>query len=283
MRALAAAPPELTGKPLERLGEGIGKVVYASEHWVVKRERSPLAMVSLIVLWRWLKRIEPWVPKSWWLRMTARPSRRVRLLSLITQAALAVIPRSLWYKGPVRQIWRTWVTRDRRGETLARRELTGSGLVPERIVFPPTQVRVRGWPRKMTVEEAAERVDCTLYERLAEAAQRNDPAALELWLDRFLELRLRGWSYGLFSVDPHAKNFGVIGERLVLLDPGGLTDRWQDVEQRLDLEDVVAQPHIQLGLGPVLASHPEVAARFDRRWREVVNRGEVRSRWTAAG
>jgi hypothetical protein len=283
MRALAQPPAEITARPLHRLGEGIGKVVYASDHWVIKRERSPLAMVSLIVLWRWLRRIEPWVPRSWWERMTARPSRRVRLLRLVTQAALAIIPQNLWYKAPVRQLWRTWVTRDRRGESLARRELDGTGLVPERIFFPPTRVRLRGWPRSLVVEEAAERVDCTLYDRLAQAAGCGDTAAIEHWLERFLDFRQRGWSLGLFSVDPHTKNFGIIDDRIVLLDPGGLTDRWEDVEQRLDLEDVVAQPHIQLGLGAVLGRCPGVAAWFDARWREVVTRDAVRSRWQAAG
>ncbi|MEZ5403732.1 MAG: hypothetical protein R2729_28890 [Bryobacteraceae bacterium] len=283
MSALASAPDELTARPLERLGEGIGKVVYASEHWVVKRERSPLGMASLIVLWRSLKRVEPWIPKQWWQRMTARPTKRLRLMHLFTQAALAVIPRRLWYKAPVRNQWWTWVTRDRRGESLARRELDGSGLIPERIEFPPTRVRVKGWPLWFTVDEADERVDCTLYDRLEEAARRRDTRAIDLWLGRFLELRLRGWTYGLFSVDPHSKNFGVIGDRVVLLDPGGLTDRWDDVEKRLDLEDVVAQPHIQLGLGPVLGSFPEIAAGFDARWREVVNRDAVRRQWQAAG
>jgi hypothetical protein len=282
MRELGQAPAELTARPLQRLGEGIGKVVYASDHWVVKRERSPLAMVSLIVIWRWLQRIEPYVPKSWWKRTTERPSRRIRFLRVLTQAALAVIPQSLWYKAPVRQLWRSYVSRDRRGEGLARRELIGTDLVPERVCFPPTRVRVDGWPRWLTVDEAAERVDCTLYERLDQLARSGEPGLVEYWLNRFLELRQRGWSLGLFSVDPHAKNFGIIGERIVLLDTGGLTNRWSDVERRLDLEDVVAQPHVQLGLAPVLGLYPDLAARFDARWRSIVNRVQIRRRWDAA-
>ena len=51
-RVLPHAPEELTRGRLRRIGEGIGKVVYASEQWVVKRERSPFEIVALIVLWR---------------------------------------------------------------------------------------------------------------------------------------------------------------------------------------------------------------------------------------
>jgi hypothetical protein len=282
MRELTEAPAELTARPLERVGEGIGKVVYASEHWVVKRERSPLAMVSLIVIWRWLQALEPHLPKSWWRRMTERPSRRIRILRLMTQAALAVIPQSLWYKAPVRQLWRSWVARDRRGESLALRALDGTGLVPERIRFPETRLRLKGWPMWLTAEEAVERVDCTLYQRLEELASAGHINEVEQLLGRFLELRRQGWKLGLFTVDPHAKNFGIIEGRIVLLDTGGLTNRWSDVERRLDLEKVVAQPHIQLGLGPVLGRFPNVAARFDMRWREVVNRNQVRKHWDSS-
>ena len=55
-RAIAHAPEELTRDRLKRLGEGIGKVVYASEHWVVRRERSPREVVALIILWKVLRK-----------------------------------------------------------------------------------------------------------------------------------------------------------------------------------------------------------------------------------
>ena len=48
---------------------------------------------------------------------------------------------------------------------------------------------------------------------------------IELWLERLLETRQAGWQRGLFSVDAHLKNFGVCGDRIVLLDTGGLTNR----------------------------------------------------------
>jgi hypothetical protein len=42
---------------------------------------------------------------------------------------------------------------------------------------------------------------------------------------------------------------------------------------------VVQQPHIQLGLGPLIGSRPEIARRFDSKWRAVVNTSTVRSHW----
>src|SRR5688572_17660085 len=59
---LPSPPEELTRTRLLRLGEGIGKVVYASEHWVVKRERSPSAIIALIVIWKFLRRAERHLP-----------------------------------------------------------------------------------------------------------------------------------------------------------------------------------------------------------------------------
>src|SRR6185436_6359282 len=46
---LPEPPEELIGTFLRRLGEGVGKVVYASPHWVVKRERSPSEVVAIVV------------------------------------------------------------------------------------------------------------------------------------------------------------------------------------------------------------------------------------------
>src|SRR5438067_1972020 len=61
---LPHAPPELTRGRLRRLGEGIGKVVYASEHWVVKRERSPSEILALIAIWRALRKLEHVLPRA---------------------------------------------------------------------------------------------------------------------------------------------------------------------------------------------------------------------------
>jgi hypothetical protein len=83
----------------------------------------------------------------------------------------------------------------------------------------------------------------------------------------------------LFSVDAHLKNFGVIGERIVLIDSGGLTNRWQDISAKLSQEEQIEEPHVQLGLERVLGDQPELVARFNRRWREVVNRDSVIGHW----
>lgn len=265
---LLQAPPELTEGQLRRLGEGIGKVVYASEHWVVKRPRSPAEVVALILLWKLLPR-----------RFLQRPSRRLRLLRICVQGVMRVIPSSIWLSSHVKDVWRIYRTRDRRGERLKRLHLEGTPLVPEVISFPPIDVKVGGWPGWLTVSEATARVEATLHQHLARLTKEKRFAEVEEWLDRFLDLRRSGWRRGLFSLDAHLKNFGVAGDRIVLLDAGGLTDRWQEVEERLVFEEVVAQPHVQLGLGPVLAACPEVAARFDARWKEIVNLESVLRHW----
>jgi hypothetical protein len=74
----------------------------------------------------------------------------------------------------------------------------------------------------------------------------------------------------------------VTGDRIVLLDPGGLTDNWAEVEGRLSFEEVVSEPHIQLGLGSVLGARPDIAARFNTRWKALVNRSNVSDRWAGA-
>jgi hypothetical protein len=276
---LARAPEELTRERLRRIGEGIGKVVYASGHWVVKRERSPTEVVALILLWKALRKLESLLPGRLRRRLLARPGRQIRFLRLMVQATMLIVPRSLWWTSHVREIWRIYHRRSRRGERLAQAQLSGTLLVPRRVTFPPVRVRVGGWPGWLVVSEAAERAESTLFQKLRGLAKAGRFEEVERWLERFLDLRQAGWQMGLFSVDAHLKNFGVIGDRIVLLDTGGLTDRWTEIEERLAVEEVVAQPHIQLGLGPVLGGRPDLAARFDARWKVVVNRDVVEEHW----
>lgn len=280
-RVLSHIPEELIRGSLLRLGEGIGKVVYASEHWVVRRERSPLEMVALIVLWRRLRRLESLLPGAW-ARRLYRPSRQIRFLRVLVQGVILVFPRALWFSAHIRDMFRLYLRRSVRGERLAKAHLTGSELIPERIVFPPARVRISGWPGWLMVSEAAERVETTLYHKMVRVAREGRFGELEEWLERFLQTRQDGWRRGLFSMDAHLKNFGAIGERIVLLDTGGLTNRWTEVERRLTAEESIAQPHLQLGLGPLLADHPEIALRFDRRWKATVNLEVVRHCWPQA-
>jgi hypothetical protein len=270
-RVLLHAPPELTAGRLVRLGEGIGKVVYASKHWVVKRPRTPSEVVALILLWKLLPR-----------RFLQRPSRILRFLRICVQTVMRVVPKGFWLSAHVKDVWRIYRCRDRRGARLARIHLEGTPLVPDIIAFPPIEVKVGGWPGFITVSEATARVEATLHEHVARLAREKAFDEVKLWLDRFLELRQSAWKRGLFSLDAHLKNFGVAGDRIVLLDSGGLTDRWHEVNERLIFEEVVTQPHVQLGLGPILADCPEIAAEFDSRWKEIVNRESVLSHWPHA-
>ena len=275
-RELACAPEDLLRGRLRRVGEGIGKVVYASEHWVVARERSPGEVAALIVLWKALHVL----PGRLGVGLLRKPSMTLRFLRLLTQAALAVVPKRFWFTPHVREVWTVYHRRSLRGERLAQARLLGTGIIPERVTFPPAPVRIGGWRRWLTVSEATERVEATLFERLNQLARARRFEEVEHWLDRFLDLRPRGWKLGLFSVDPHLKNFGVTGDRIILLDTGGLTNRWRDVEKRLEFEDVVGQPHIQLGLGPILGNQPEMAKRFDARWKALVNREVIGDHWS---
>jgi hypothetical protein len=275
----AHAPLELTDQRLSRLGEGIGKVVYASEHWVVKRERSPNEVIALIAIWKMIRWMGRHLPGRIGHKLLDRPSKRIRLLRVMMQAVVVAVPRSIWLATHIGEMWHVYGSRSARGERLADAVLAGTALVPRRITFPPVKVKVGGWPGWLTASDAVERVEATLHQRLAELSLAGRFRELEQWLDRFLELRQSGWRLGLYSVDPHLKNFGVIGERVVLIDPGGLTDQWAEVESHLCFEDVASEPHVQLGLGGVLGSCSDVAERFNARWRAIVNADSVKLHW----
>ncbi|MGH9629613.1 MAG: hypothetical protein ACRD7E_14955, partial [Bryobacteraceae bacterium] len=278
-RVLSQAPAELTRERLERLGEGIGKVVYASEHWVVKRGRSPTEIIALVVLWRLLRRVERILPGRLGKRLFQGRSRKIRFLRVLTQGIVLVVPKNFWYMTHIGQVWRLYRSRDRRGERLAKTHLTGTLLVPERVSFPPARIRIAGWPGWLTVCEATERVEATLDQRLSDLAAAGRFEEIEQWLERFLDLRQSGWQHGLFSVDTHLKNFGVTGERVVLIDSGGLTKNWTEIDNRLSFDEGMEEPHVHLGLGPLLEPRPDLAERFDARWKAIVNREHVRHHW----
>lgn len=283
MRVLAHAPEELTHGRLARLGEGIGKVVYASKHWVVKRERSPKEIIALIVVWKAVRRVERALPGKLGRRLLERPSTTIKVLRVAAQVVMSVAPKSLWFTAHISEVWKTYRKRDLRGERLAKERLAGTSLVPAKVSFPPVRVQVGGWPGWLTVSEAVERVEETLYDCLHGLALQGRFDDVELWLDRFLDLRQLGWSRGVFSVDAHLKNFGVSAERVVLIDVGGLTSKWEDIEERLAFEDEVTLPHRQLGLGPILRARPEIAARFNEKWKATVNRDVVRGQLGVEG
>jgi hypothetical protein len=276
---LSHAPSELTQRRLRRLGEGIGKVAYASDHWVVKRERSESEIIALIVIWKLLRRFERLLPARLGNQLLQRPAKQIRLLRVLAQPFVLAVPRGLWFMTHVGDVWTRHQSRDRRGATLAAEHLLGTSLIPKRVTFPPIRVRVGGWPGWLEVHEATERVEATFDQRLDELAKAGRFDELEQWLDRLLDLRQSGWRRGLFSVDAHLKNFGVTGDRVVLLDTGGLTDTWSEVEERLAFEEQLPEPHIRLGLGKLLAGRLDIAARFNARWKEVVCPAGVRRHW----
>ncbi|MBI5083100.1 MAG: hypothetical protein HZB13_00665, partial [Acidobacteria bacterium] len=219
-RVLPHAPDELAAVRLRRLGEGVGKVAYTSGHWVVKRERTRLEVIAIIAVWRLLRRLERFLPGALGRRLRSRPAGQIRLLRAIAYAVVLVLPRGLWFSSHLGDVWRLYRKRAAEGDRLARQHLEDTGLVPRRVTFPPMRVKIGGWPGWLTVSEASERVENTLYHRLTELAQLGHFDEIEVWLERFLELRQAGWGRGVFSVDAHLKNFGVTGDRVVLLYTG---------------------------------------------------------------
>jgi len=282
LRVLPHAPAELTQGRLKRLGEGIGKVVYASDHWVVKRERTPSEVVALIGIWRILRSLERILPFGLGRDLLERPSRQLRLLRVMAQASMAVLPRAVWFTTHIRDVWRQYHFQSARGERLARRHLRGTSLVPEEVAFPPTRFDVGGWPGFLTVSRATERVEAILYDRLVALADAGRFDEFKHWLEQLLATRQSGWRLGLFSLDAHLKNYGIVQDRVVLIDPGGLTNQLADIEEKLARELNGAAPHIRLGLESLLADHPEIAARFNTRWRETVNPEVLRELWDTA-
>lgn len=281
LQALDRAPEELTAGRLKRIGEGVGKVVYASDHWVVKRDRGASEIIALILIWRLMKRLERFLPRRLAARWASHPSTALRMLRLALQTIVSLVPRTFWFSTHWGRIWQKFVHRDVRGEYLAVKHLSGTSLVPETVTFPPTLVRVGGWPGWLVVTEATERVEETLYDRLKKLAAEGRWKEVERWLERLLELRRAGWRRGVFSVDAHLKNFGVIQSRVVLIDAGGLTDRWEDVEQHLASIARNGRPSQQFGLAEILKDAPELAERFDQRWRQIADIEVVRDLWPA--
>jgi hypothetical protein len=276
-RVLSSAPEELTNQRLHRLGEGVGKVVYASEHWVVRRERSASAIVALIVMWKLARRLSRVLPGVY--KLFEKPSRIIRLLRVFLQAVILLVPRGFWYTTHIGEMWRLYRSRSERGERLAQARLRGTSLLPEQVAFPPTRVYVGGWQGWLRVDHATQRVEATLYARLKELAAAERFDEFELWLNRLLDFRQAGWQRGVFSVDAHLKNFGVCGDRVVLIDAGGLTNIWAEIDTRLNFDERAEEPHAELGLADFLEGRPDLAARFNTRWKAIVSRDGVRRHW----
>jgi hypothetical protein len=282
---LTRAPEDLTRGRLARLGEGIHKVVYASDHWVVKRERRPSEIIALICVWKVLRRVHHLLPGRLGRGILDRPGKRIRFLRMVFEPLVLIIPKSAWLATHIGTLWKWHSTREEEGRLLEDTYLAGTTLVPERVTFPPTRVKVGAWPGWMVVSEATERVEGTLQDRINELARASRFDEIAVWLDRFLLLRRCGWERGVFSTDHHLKNYGVVGERVVLLDAGGLTDKWLEIEKRLLSEGEFESAHVRLGLEMTLRDRPDIAERFDERWRAVVNADAIRDLWadTASG
>jgi len=279
VRILLRAPDDLSSGRLIRLGEGINKVVYASSGWVVKRQRRPSEIIALICVWKVLRRLERVLPAGLGRRLLEKPGREIRFLRMLFQVFVVPIPKAIWLATHIGSLWRWHSSREVQGQSLADAYLAGTPLVPGKVLFPPTRVNVGGWPGWLIVSEAIERVEATLQDRINDLARARRFDEVEACLESFLKFRKAGWQQGVLSLDPHLKNYGVIGARVVLLDAGGLTNNWREIEARLDAEDDYESPHVRLGLEMTLRDRPDIAQRFDERWRATVNARSVREHW----
>jgi hypothetical protein len=278
-RVLARAPEDLTRGRLLRLGEGINKVVFASDHWVVKRERRPSEIIALICVWKFLRRLDRILPGRLAGRLMEKPGRRVRFLRIMFQAIVVPIPRCAWLATQVGSLWKWHSSRETSGQILADAYLAGTDLVPGRVTFPPTRVKVGAWPGWLLVSEATERVEATLQDRINALARAQHFDDIEVWLERFLKLRRAGWQRGVLSLDAHLKNYGVIEDRVVLLDAGGLTNDWADIEKRLGAQDELVSPHARLGLEMTLRDRPDISERFDAHWKAAMKPEAILNYW----
>ena len=273
------APEDLTRGRLRRLGEGINKVVYASDHWVVKRERRPSEILALILVWKILRKFDHLLPSKLSRRLLEKPSRQIRFLRMVFEAMILPIPRGFWLATHIGALWKWHSSREATGQILADAHLTGTELIPARVVFPPTRLKIGGWPGWLLVSEATERVEGTLQDRINDLARALRFDEIEVWLERFLELRKAGWRLGVLSLDPHLKNYGVTEDRVVLLDAGGLTNDLREIEKRLGVQDDFGSPHVRLGLEMTLRDRPDIVERFNEHWRAAVNAESVRAHW----
>ena len=141
-------------------------------------------------------------------RLLERPGKQIRFLRLIFVPLVLPIPRGVWLATHIGSLWRWHSSREIQGQILADAYLAGTPLMPGRVAFPPTRVKVGGWPGWLVVSEATERVETTLQDRINDLARARRFDDIEVWLDRFLDLRRSGWKRGVFSADPHLKNYG---------------------------------------------------------------------------
>ncbi len=190
LRALDRAPEELTAGRLKRIGEGVGKVVYATQHWVVKRDRGASEIIALILIWRMLKRLERFLPRRLAARWASHPSTALRVLRMAVQTVVSLVPKTFWFSTHWGRIWQKFVHRDVRGEYLAVKHLSGTSLVPETVTFPHAGA---GWRLAwMAGGDRGHRArGGNLYDRLRKLAAESRWNEVERWLERLLELRRR--------------------------------------------------------------------------------------------
>ena len=239
---------EFTGAPLERVGSGFESIVYGSTCWVVKvpRDERGLAasLLATVVVGRALRPLrtcggapgnrEPAGAAMAFCRDRRGPTPVARGARGLP-AILIMVPERSWRGSGIERRARWLRARAEECQRLAMRCLDGTPLVPRRVELPPTRIRTARWGRRRTVTTAYQRVDRTLWDEALRCGRLGRVDELDRWLDRFLSFQIMLWRRGvLFAASNPYENHGVLGDRLVLLDHGGLIEDPRTIRLSLD-------------------------------------------------
>ena len=297
---VSEAANELIAHPLPVIGAGLGKAVYGTKHWVVKQKRGLPVTASYFMVRRftprWAKIFAerllsmdfPWGDPAGWLPRDELDQTRLewvfRWRYAVARLWLTVIPEAWWLPSEFGREAVAHERMDREGQQLAEQCLKGTGLIPRRVIFPPIQVSVQGWPWRLSVCEAHERTDISLRSHLHQLDTSGRWEDLRAWLDRVAALQPRLWEHGVFNMDMNVlANHGILNGKVVLVDSGRLTNDPRTIGAFLDSNFEQFMIHNRRALTYLLPKHPEVRDYFTAQWRALLTRDNLSAVWPVKG
>ncbi|MBZ0165314.1 MAG: rhomboid family intramembrane serine protease, partial [Candidatus Omnitrophica bacterium] len=289
---------EITAQPLVRIGQGWQKVVYASDNWVVQQEWSIAAAATIVKRSRLLnKYIRRFVPNTT-LASLRNPNTftvkqfAVKIAKIIVFRAMFFTLWSLFKMMPRFVLQRTHSGRAilahrdeaRQAEDILKNSaLANSDYIPRRYSIKPTKVRLAGHLFSVTTTQVVERADNTLHDHLAMLVAEGRVEEAKEWLDRFLRMQVMLWEMGLFEYTFQPGNYGVIGQRLVLLDHGEMTNRHDEINVKLarwhDEAYVWTVSSFERAFGP---EHQDIVQEYFERMTRLINKEAIEQHWPEA-
>jgi hypothetical protein len=100
-----------------------------------------------------------------------KAGKRIRFLRMVFEPLVLVIPKSAWLATHIASLWNWHSSHEAEGRLLEDAYLARTTLVPERVTFPPTRVKVGAGPGWIVVSAATERVERTLHDRINQLAR----------------------------------------------------------------------------------------------------------------